>query len=110
MRVVVYRKGEITQRQIDREWPYQVALPHFWVAGENFPRVMAFCNDLSLAPRGGSIVREGVICNLYCFAKEEDAEKFRKQFSGYMFKAEWRGRGRYRNQWVDPKAGIFGRD
>jgi hypothetical protein len=121
MRVVVYRKGELRYSTVERDYPYQVALEHFWVAGENFGVVVAFLTNLSVGPLTGSIVKEGVgqpywpriqgqIYNVYCFKLEEDSEKFRKRFGGLRFDPLWQGRGRYRNQWIDPKAGIRGRD
>ena len=109
MRVVVYRKGELQYATVERDYPYQIALEHFWVAGENFGLVIAFLNDLSVGPLTGTIVREGVIYNVYCFKQEEDAEKFCQRFSGLKFDPAWRGRGRHRNQWIDPKSGIYGR-
>ena len=110
MRVVVYRKGELRYSTVERDYPYQVALEHFWVAGENFGLVVAFLNDLSVGPLTGSIVKEGVIYNVYCFKIEKDAEKFRKRFNGLKFDPIWRGRGRHRNQWIDPKASLHGRN
>jgi hypothetical protein len=45
------RKGELTGSGIDKEWPYQVALPADRVIGENFRVAHEFCRGLSLCPR-----------------------------------------------------------
>jgi hypothetical protein len=47
-----YRKGELTGRAVDRDYPHQVELPADLTTGRNNNVAQEFCRDLSLAPRG----------------------------------------------------------
>ena len=103
MRVVAYRKGELTRKAVDRDWPYQVALPHLEVI-EIFDAVEIFYSTLrSRSPRRAAVVKDGVIFNLYCFSEEADAEKFRVRFKGLKFDPTWRGKGDAESHWVGGK-------
>jgi hypothetical protein len=42
------RRGELTRRTIDRDFPHQVALPADQVMGKNYDLTREFCCDLSL--------------------------------------------------------------
>jgi hypothetical protein len=90
---LVYRKGEPSKSQIDRGWPYQVALRADRCIGEQYKVIHDFCKDLSLCSRGHFFWRDDVGFNVFCFAVKEDAEKFYERFGGEMFKADER-RGR----------------
>jgi hypothetical protein len=81
---MVYRKGELHKGQIDRNWPYQVALRADRVSGANFPIIDAFSRSLSRCPRGHTFVRDGNDYVVFCFAVESDAELFRNRFNGEM--------------------------
>lgn len=74
--------GEITSRQIDAGWPYQVALRADLTIGKAYDAARTFCEDLSLAPRGHSFFRDDVWWNVWCFEAREDAEKFQARFGG----------------------------
>jgi len=89
---MVRRKGEITSRQIDAGWPYQIALRESVTVGRAHDAVREFCDDLSLSPRGHTFRQDNEWINVWCFADEEDAEKFRARFGGVMLAPEDRPR------------------
>jgi hypothetical protein len=59
-RVMVRRKGELSNWAIDTGWPYQVALPAGRCSGPKYPILYRFCDGLSLCQRGHSFRRDGV--------------------------------------------------
>jgi hypothetical protein len=91
------RKGELSSRKIDRDWPYQVAVRADQVAGENYLIKHEFCRVLSLAPRGHSVRRRDADYVVFCFAERVHAELFRERFGGEHFDPKDRGRG---SNWV----------
>lgn len=82
---MIYRKGELSPAMVDRGWPYQVALPARVSQGGGYQAICAFCNDLSLCPRGHSVFHDGQWFNVYCFAERADAEKLMQKFGGETF-------------------------
>lgn len=101
-----YRKGELTDVTIDRDWPYQVALAADYVCA-NFDAVAQSRGELSAAPRTrrvtvadmGRPVEEFVV---YCFAAPADAAQFAARFGGVPFDPKRdRGRGKRRGHWVN---------
>jgi hypothetical protein len=64
------RKGELSPNRVDREWPHQIMLPANDVLGQNYNAVHAFCADLSLCPRGHSIVKDDKWHHVFCFAEK----------------------------------------
>jgi hypothetical protein len=93
------RKGELTGARIDREWPYQVALPAEQVAGKNYVVAHDFCRDLSLCPRGHAGRREGIEYHGFCFANPAHADLFRDKFMGERFDPKDRGQGANWHLW-----------
>jgi hypothetical protein len=91
------RKGELSSRKIDRDWPYQVAIRADQVAGENYDIKREFCRGLTLAPRGHSVRRDQTDYIAFCFADRAHAELFRDRFGGEHFNPKDRGR---RSNWV----------
>jgi hypothetical protein len=92
-------KGELSSAEIDRRWPYQVALPADQCRGAHFRTQHAFCLDLSLCPRGHSVFHKDQWWQVFCFAKEVDADAFRARFGGEHFDPKDRGRGTRWAQW-----------
>jgi hypothetical protein len=94
------RKGEITSWKIDAWWPYQIALRESVTVGKAHDAVREFCNDLSLAPRGHTFRHDDEWWNVWCFAEEEDAQKFQAKFGGEFMEPEnrprWGGKERKR--------------
>ena len=86
--------------QIDNGWPFQVALDADLTTGKNNDVVREFCKDLSLCPRGHSFRRDDEWFNVWCFADEEDAQKFIAQFGGEVIaiddRPRWPGKARKR--------------
>ena len=78
---MVYRKGELSAKTIDRGWPHQVALIAERTLGGEYIRARLFCG-LSLAPRGHAFSRDGQWFNVWCFAEREHAEAFAAKFGG----------------------------
>jgi len=93
---MVYRKGELSGPQIDREWPYQVAVSAHLTSGTKHTEVLQFCAPLSLAPRGHWFRRGDTDYKVWCFAKRGDAEAFMAHFGGEIIspkeRPRWPGR------------------
>jgi hypothetical protein len=66
---MIQRRSELSSNRIDREWPYQVALPAAQVMSENYSAVHRFCTGLSLCPRGHTAQRAGIDYQVFCFAE-----------------------------------------
>ena len=81
---MVRRKGELSQRTIDREWPYQVALVAETCRGDGYLTTHYFCEGLSLCPRHGYFRHDDRDYVVFCFAEAADAELFRARFQGEM--------------------------
>ena len=79
---MVHRRGELNKAAIDRGWPHQVTLPASRCGGANYVTIRLFCEGLSLCDRSHSFYRDGTDMNVFCFAKREDAERFRERFGG----------------------------
>ena len=78
--------SELSDEDIDRRFPHQVILDAAYYSGHNFRLVLAFCLDLSLAPRGHAVLRGTQWHFVFCFSKREDAEKILMRFGGRWFK------------------------
>jgi hypothetical protein len=88
---MVYRKGELSKAQIDRGWPYQVALRADRCTGAQYDVIDGFCKDLSLCTRGHYLRgSDGIGFNVYCFAEKDHAEMFCVKFGGQMVDAKKR--------------------
>jgi len=96
---MIYRKGELSPAAVDRDWPYQVALPESACYGGGYKVIHDFCKDLSLCPRGHAVVHDDQWFNVYCFAEQADAEKFMKRFGGETFDPKQRGKGSNWARW-----------
>ncbi len=96
---MVYRKGELSAAMVDRDWPYQVALPASTSRNGGHVAIREFCKDLSLCPRGHSVFHGGAWWNVFCFAEAEHAEKFTRRFGGEKFDSRRRGKGSNWAQW-----------
>ena len=81
---MVRRKGELSQRTIDREWPFQVALVAETCRGDGYLTTHYFCEGLSLCPRQRYFRRDDRDYVVFCFAEAADAELFRARFQGEM--------------------------
>ena len=87
------RKGELSQRTIEREWPHQVAITAETCRGGGYITTHYFCEELSLCPRHGYFRRDDRDYVVFCFAEAADAELFRQRFNGeLMARARQRGR------------------
>jgi hypothetical protein len=71
---VMRRKGELSATRIDRDWPHQMVLKANDCLGQNDTIMRAFCEGLSLSPRGHSYVENGEWMRVWCFAEKADAE------------------------------------
>jgi hypothetical protein len=76
------RKGELTRRQLDRQWPHHVALSAEKVRGfSNGETVRAFAATLSAAPLTYSLRRgDDAAFVVVCFKDPERARAFAERF------------------------------
>ena len=97
---MVRRKGEMSTFQIDNGWPYQVALAQSATMGKKLDEVYDFCKDLSLCQRGHCFVRDDEYIKVWCFAEQDDAQKFIERFGGELLdpddRPRWPGKPRRR--------------
>jgi hypothetical protein len=92
---MVYRKGELSRAQVDREWPHQVAVPESTSVGTGHKVTHDFCKEqnLSLCARGHAFKGDrGEWWVVFCFAEREHAERFKSRFRG---------------RWYDPKKRVL---
>jgi hypothetical protein len=81
-------KGEITRRQLDRQWPHHVALPAEAVRDlANAETVRGFAATLSAAPLTYHMIREDRSYVAFCFATAEAAQGFAERFGGEVLAA-----------------------
>jgi hypothetical protein len=78
------RRGELTRRTIDRDWPHQIALRADQVMGKNYDLARHFCRYLSLCPRGHAFRRDDTDYVVFCFADLAHAASFRERFGGEL--------------------------
>jgi len=79
------RKGELTMKQVRRDWPHHVMLSEDKVRGvENHTTVHKFANALSVAPLQDHIWRNDRLYFAFCFKTAEDAQTFAERFGGEM--------------------------
>jgi hypothetical protein len=97
------RKGELSPAVIDSDWPFQVALPARFCERGGYKEIHEFCKDLSLCNRGHAVAYGSEWFNVYCFAKPEDAQKFKERFEGEDFNPADKGRGSEWAHWSRPK-------
>ena len=81
---MVKRKGELSQRTIDREWPHQVAVVAETCRGDGYLTTHYFCEGLSLCPRHRYFWRDDRDCVVFCFAEVAHAHSFRQRFNGEL--------------------------
>lgn len=93
------RKCELTYRQVDRLYPYQVALPAEQTRRRAYDEALDFCKSLSLAPRSLGVFHDGVEYNIWAFADPSHAEAFKARFGGIDFNPADRGKGRNSHLW-----------
>jgi hypothetical protein len=79
---MVYRKGELNNAKIDRDWPHQVALTAEFVQGRNCTIIDRFNRGLSICTRQQRFHCDGVEYLAYCFAEPLDAQYFQTLFGG----------------------------
>jgi hypothetical protein len=93
------RKGELSPAMVDRDWPHQVAVPAEQCLGQNTAVIHEFCKDLSLCPRGQSVMWEDKWYQVFCFKEPAHAVRFMARFGGEPFDPRQRGGGRRWARW-----------
>jgi len=99
------RSGPPSPAKIDREWPYQVALPDDLCTGHSYQLIREFCAEHGLTPLTRSVQavwpdRKCEQWRLHCFADPEHAKLFRNHFQGVEFvPSRDREGGRARGVW-----------
>jgi hypothetical protein len=75
--------------------------------GQNYNVIHKFCADLSLCPRGHSIMKNDEWQRIFCFAESEHADKFMQRFGGEKFDPALRGRGSHWHLMRKPKQRYY---
>jgi len=96
------RRGELSPSAIDRGWPHQIALPARFCERGGYKEIDDFCKNLTLCSRGHAVYDSGEWFHVYCFAKPEDADKFKQRFGSVKFDPANRGKGRSWARWNRP--------
>ena len=88
------RKGELSKAMVNRNWPYQIALPAS-VVGINgrHKEISEFEEASSCCSRGHSFCRHTVWHRVFCFSERADAERFLETFGGEWFDPKKLGKG-----------------
>ncbi|RWC64265.1 hypothetical protein [Mesorhizobium sp.] len=87
---MVTRSGGPTPARIDREWPFQVALPDDLCVDRNFALIKKFCDEQGLPHMTRQVQAiwpggEYENWRLHCFADTTTAQAFLVHFGGVMF-------------------------
>ena len=93
------RKGELSPAMVDRDWPHQVAVPAQLCLAPNTAVIHEFCKELSLCPRGHSVMWQDRWYQVFCFKDPAHAACFLARFGGEPFDPKQRGRGRRWARW-----------
>jgi len=101
------RKGELSPARRDRDWPHQIVLKANDCTGENDTAMRAFCEDLTLCPRGHSYVDNDEWMRVFCFAEKAHAEKFQGRFGGAWFDPSRRRTGAGWSKLKEPKKKFY---
>ena len=79
------RKGEIDRRQIERHWPYQVALPAEALRGSaNCTAMYRLTRELAGALPPYSLMCNDIDCRIFRFPTAEAAQAFHARFGGEL--------------------------
>jgi hypothetical protein len=70
------RKGELSPAMVDRDWPHQVAVPAQLCLAPNTAVIHEFCKELSLCPRGHSVMWQDKWYQVFCFKDPAHAARF----------------------------------
>ena len=81
---MVYRKGELSKAEMDRQWPHQIALPAYRCIGHRYLTIQFFCEAqrLSLCRCRHSFRENDLDMTFFCFAERAHAEQFQARFGG----------------------------
>ena len=88
------RKGELSKSQIDRNFPYQIALPADECKGKYFEVIRATSAALGAAPPGHSVRQDDRDYVVFCFPNAANAKGFMNTCGGEPFNPAERGRGK----------------
>jgi hypothetical protein len=88
-----YREYKASKSQIDRKFPYQIALPTDQCTGTNYAMHQIYCANLSLAPQRRTVKRDDVTYTVFYFADPQHAKSFQAIFGGQVFNPKEAGRG-----------------
>lgn len=87
------RKGELSKGDIDRGWPFQIAV-------RTRPRLQESAQLLGACGRGHTIFHDNHWWDVCCFADRAPAERFGRIFDGYWIDPKERGRGHNWMKWT----------
>jgi hypothetical protein len=79
--MMVRRKGELSDAEIDRRWPHQVSIPNRRTAAE-YAAIVEFCEFMDMSPRTHTYVAGNEYHVVYCFADAAMAWIFAGRFGG----------------------------
>jgi hypothetical protein len=79
-------RGQPSHRAIDREYPFQVAVPAEKVGGKNLALVAIFHAQIDQPQRARSVYEDDCWYDVYCFADPQHARLFQSMFGGEIKK------------------------
>lgn len=96
------RKGELSKAEVDRRWPYQVAveIPQ----GHGLGHMSSVGPLSSLCARGHEVAHGGKRYRVFCFSDPDQATRFKDIMCGEEFDPRDRGRGHHWNAWYRGRA------
>ena len=101
-----HQRANAKSARLDKELPYQVALPDDICCMENFTIISAFCQRYSYRVETKGVIAvwpEGkqIHMRLHCFAGRSDADAFAAHFEGEFFNptVDYGGKRRHRGAW-----------
>jgi hypothetical protein len=78
-------KDQLPKTRLERDFPYQVALPTPQAISRDDRLIQMFCEHRNVAPRHHTVRRGDKDFVVYCFADPQHAASFRAAFDGVSF-------------------------
>lgn len=93
------RKGQMSQAEINRRWPHQIAIPAEICRGPLRPAIIEFCKPYPDSGSPFQLHHEGQSYLVKCFPEKAIADEFIRRFGGEPFDPAERGKGHFWFRW-----------